>query len=96
MSPFRNFFSMGHGRCNGDKTPWVMGLYNVVQRLTPSMGDGVVQRCTTVHPLHGSWGCTTLYNDPPSPWVMGLYNIVQLSVGPMGHETYDYPRKIYN
>ena len=19
---------MGHGRCNGDKTPWVMGPYN--------------------------------------------------------------------
>ena len=45
---------------------------------------------------YDSWGYTTLYNDPPSPWVMGLYNIVQLSVGPMGHETYDYPRKIYN
>ena len=24
-SPFSNFFSMDHGRCTGDKTPWVMG-----------------------------------------------------------------------
>ena len=105
---FSYFFPMGHGRCNGDKTPWVMGPYNVVQRptlpmghgvvqrLTPSMGHGVVQHCTTTHPLHGSWGCTMLYNSAPPPWVMRLYNIVQLSVDPMGHETYDYPRKIYN
>ena len=34
------------------------------------MGDGVVQCCTTVHPLHGSWGCTTLYNCLWAPWVM--------------------------
>ena len=63
-------------------SPWVMGLYNVVQWLTPSMGDGVVQRltlsmgdgvvqcCTMTHPLHGSWGCTTLYNCLWAPWVM--------------------------
>ena len=51
---------------------------------------------TKCHRSWCSWGCTTLYNDSPSPWVMGLYNIGQLSVGPMGHETYDDPRKIYN
>ena len=34
---------------NDPPSPWVMGLYNVVQRLTPSMGHGVVQCCTTVH-----------------------------------------------
>ncbi|KAF9785382.1 hypothetical protein BJ322DRAFT_1020918 [Thelephora terrestris] len=30
-SPFSDLFSMGHGACNGDKLPWVMGratLYN--------------------------------------------------------------------
>ena len=84
------------GLYNNVWAPWLMGLYNIIQWPTPSMGDGVVQCCTTTHPLHGWWGCTTLYNSSSPPWVMGLYNIVQLSVGPMGHETYDYPRKIYN
>ena len=42
---FSYFFPMGHGRCNGDKTPWVMGPYNVVQRVQIPMSHGVVQRC---------------------------------------------------
>ena len=42
---FSYFFPMGHGRCNGDKTPWVMGPYNVVQQVQIPMSHGVVQRC---------------------------------------------------
>ena len=57
--------------------PMGHGLYSVVQQPTPSMGDGGVQCCTTVHPLHGWWGCTTLYNNLPPPQIMELYNIVQ-------------------
>ena len=37
------------------------------------------------HPLHGVWGCTMLYNNPPSPQIMGLYNIVQQSTLSVDH-----------
>ena len=43
-SPFSNFFSMGHGHCNGDKTPWVMGPYNVVVSVAPPVGGRSARR----------------------------------------------------